>query len=149
VNRSVLKRDERKRIKLPKNMKPEPVVPYTPAEVEKMIGAATLIGKTEYERLRARAMVLLLQHTALCISDIALMERSRIDGNVILLHTQNRSDDPATDSRRTASCTRGRAHAEGRGPEDVDALLHKRRRFGAHNDQRGGALPPVSIRNRA
>ena len=87
MNRSVLKRDERKRIKLPKNIKPEPVVPYTPAEVEKMIEAATLIGKTEYERLRARAMVLLLRHTALRISDIALMARSRIDGNVILLHT--------------------------------------------------------------
>ena len=76
-----------KRIKTPKNIKPEPVVPYTAAEVEKMLEASALIGKTAYERLRARAMVLLLRHTALRISDVALLERTRIDDGMILLHT--------------------------------------------------------------
>ena len=76
-----------KRIKTPKNIKPEPVVPYTAAEVEKMLEASALIGKTDYERLRARAMVLLLRHTALRISDVALLERTRIDDGMILLHT--------------------------------------------------------------
>lgn len=76
-----------KRIKLPKNIKPEPVVPFTAAEIDKMLEAATKIGTSEYERLRARAMVLLLRHTALRISDVALLERSRVDDGVILLHT--------------------------------------------------------------
>jgi site-specific recombinase XerD len=76
-----------KAIKTPKNIKPEPVVPYTTAEVDKILEAAAQIGKTDYERLRARAMVLLLRHTALRISDVALLERARVDGGVILLHT--------------------------------------------------------------
>ena len=62
-------------------------MPYTAAEVEKMLEASALIGKTAYERLRARAMVLLLRHTALRISDVALLERTRIDDGMILLHT--------------------------------------------------------------
>lgn len=76
-----------KRIKLPKNIKPEPVVPFTGAELDKILEAATRIGTSEYERIRARAMVLLLRHTALRISDVALLERSRVDDGVILLHT--------------------------------------------------------------
>ena len=76
-----------KRIKTPKNIKPEPVVPYSAAEMGKILEAAGAIGRTDYERLRARAMVLLLRHTALRISDVALLERSRVDDGVILLHT--------------------------------------------------------------
>ena len=39
--------------------------PYSPNEVAKIIAAADTIGRGAYERLRARAMVLLLRYTAL------------------------------------------------------------------------------------
>jgi len=77
-----------KRIKAPANVKPEPVEPYTPTEIAKIIGACDFIGKTSYERLRARAMVLLLRYTGLRISDVATLGRDRIHHGQILLHTQ-------------------------------------------------------------
>src|SRR5580658_8666761 len=54
----------------------------------KMLEAAGAIGRTDYERLRARAAVLLLRHAALRISDVALLERSRIQKGELLLHTK-------------------------------------------------------------
>ena len=77
-----------KRIKGPRNIKPAEVVPYTPAEVGKMIAACDVIGRGPYERLRARAMVLLMRYTGLRISDVVTLERDRIQGGQILLHTQ-------------------------------------------------------------
>ena len=77
-----------KRIKLPRNVKPEEVVPYTQAEVAKMVTACDLIGRGSYERLRARAMLLLLRYTGLRISDVATLGRDRLRDGEILLHTQ-------------------------------------------------------------
>jgi len=77
-----------KRIKAPRNIRPPEVVPYSQAEVAKILGACDLIGRTSYERLRARAMVMLLRYTALRISDVATLERDRVSGGQILLHTQ-------------------------------------------------------------
>jgi hypothetical protein len=55
----------------PRNLKPNDVVPYTPAEEEKILEACQQIGGGKdhrsgavYEQLRARAMVMLLRHTA-------------------------------------------------------------------------------------
>jgi integrase len=77
-----------KRIKMPRNIRPEEVVPYTPAEVSKILAACEAIGRGPYERLRARAMILLLRYTGLRISDMATLERVRVQGGQILLHTQ-------------------------------------------------------------
>jgi site-specific recombinase XerD len=77
-----------KRIKLPRNIRPEEVVPYTQAEVGKIIAACDGIGRGPYERLRARAMVLLLRYTGLRISDVATLGRDRMQPGQILLHTQ-------------------------------------------------------------
>jgi site-specific recombinase XerD len=77
-----------KRIKLPRNVRPEEVVPYTQAEVARILAACDGIGRGSYERLRARAMVLLLRFTGLRISDIATLGRDRVQGGEILLHTQ-------------------------------------------------------------
>jgi integrase len=58
------------------------VVPYTPAEEEKILEACQQIGGGKdhrsgavYEQLRARAMVMLLRHTALRISDVCTLRR--------------------------------------------------------------------------
>ncbi len=77
-----------KAIKSAKNIKPSEVVPYTPAEVAKILGACETIGRTNYERLRARAMVLLLHNTALRVSDVATLARDRVGDGRILVRTQ-------------------------------------------------------------
>jgi site-specific recombinase XerD len=77
-----------KRVKLPRNVKPEEVVPYTQAEVTRILAACDVIGRGAYERVRARAMLLLLRYTGLRISDVATLGRDRVRGGEILLHTQ-------------------------------------------------------------
>ena len=71
------------RIKSPRNIKPNDVEPLTPAEVSEIIKACDAIGRTSYERRRAKAMVLALRYTALRIGDVAMLARDRIsvDGN--------------------------------------------------------------------
>jgi site-specific recombinase XerD len=80
-----------RRIKTPRNARPEPVVPCTDAEIEKMLEAAGRIGKTSYERSRACVIVMLLRYCALRISDIAMLERSRIQDGSLLLYTRKTS----------------------------------------------------------
>jgi integrase/recombinase XerC len=67
-----------KRLKSPRNIKPNDVQPFTTAEVAAIIKACDLIGRTSYERLRARAMILTLRYTALRIGDVGLLSRDRI-----------------------------------------------------------------------
>jgi integrase/recombinase XerC len=72
-------------IKLPRNIKPAEVVPYTAEEVSRITAACDAMGRGPYERLRARAMILLLDNTALRISDIATLERDRVrDGRIVI-----------------------------------------------------------------
>lgn len=54
----------------------------------KILEAAAGIGQSDYERLRAQAVVLLLRHAALRISDIAVLQCSRIQKGELLLHTK-------------------------------------------------------------
>jgi len=67
-----------KRIKSPRNIKPNDVEPFSTAEVAAIIKACDGIGRGPYERLRARAMILPLRYTALRIGDVALLGRERI-----------------------------------------------------------------------
>lgn len=76
-----------KRIKAPRNIKPTEVVPYTPEEVARIMSACDAIGRGSYERMRARAMVLLLNNTALRISDVATLARDRVHGGRVILRT--------------------------------------------------------------
>lgn len=65
------------------SVKPTEKAPYTRQEVDAIIAACSLIGHSEYERVRTRAMILTLRYTALRIGDVALLARDRIskDGN--------------------------------------------------------------------
>lgn len=67
-----------KKIKLPRNLKPNEVVPFTSAEVAAIVKACDGHGKSQYERLRCRAMVLTLRYTALRIGDVSMLARDRI-----------------------------------------------------------------------
>ena len=77
-----------KEIERPTKPKSRPVEPYTPQQVADIIAAAGRFGRHGYERLRARAMVLLLRYTALRISDVAMLGKDRVRNGQILLHTQ-------------------------------------------------------------
>jgi site-specific recombinase XerD len=75
------------KVQLPKNLKPAPREAYEPNEVARIIAACDVIGRGPYERLRARAMMLLLRYTALRISDVAMLERNRIRDSEIFVRT--------------------------------------------------------------
>ena len=75
-----------KRVRTPR-VKPNPKDPYTSEEIVRILAACDRIGAGTYERLRARAMVLLLRYTALRVSDIATLQRTRIRDGYIHLHT--------------------------------------------------------------
>ena len=72
----------------PRNIRPTEVVPYEASEVASMLAAADGLGKTTYERLRARALILVLRYTGLRITDAITLERDRIHDSQLLLHTQ-------------------------------------------------------------
>jgi site-specific recombinase XerD len=61
----------------PRNLPQNDAEPYTPAEIAAILGACDHFGRTDYERLRAKAMVITLRHTGLRIGD-ARLTRDRI-----------------------------------------------------------------------
>lgn len=71
---------------MPKNLKPAEREPYSPNEVAKIIVACDTIGRNAYERLRAKAIVL-LRYTALRISDVATLELDRVRNGEIFVRT--------------------------------------------------------------
>jgi integrase len=75
------------KVPMPRNLKPSPREPYESNEIVKIIAACDAIGNSAYERLRARAMVLLLRYTALRISDVATLRKDRLREGEILLRT--------------------------------------------------------------
>jgi site-specific recombinase XerD len=77
-----------KEIKLARNIKPTEKVPYNPGEVARMLAACEMIGNSSYERLRAKAVILLLRYTGRRISDVATLERKHIQNGKVLLYTQ-------------------------------------------------------------
>lgn len=90
-----------KEMKGPRNIKPNEVVPYTLREESEILAACDRIGGAlyqrtgaTYERLRARAMVLLLRHTALRISDVCTLRKDAVSWDEenstwrVLLRTQ-------------------------------------------------------------
>ncbi len=81
MDRDWTKENPAKKIKLPRNLKPNEVVPYTPAEITAILMACDRIGKRQFERLRARAMILTFRYTALGIGDVAMLARDRISAD--------------------------------------------------------------------
>jgi site-specific recombinase XerD len=77
-DRNWTKENPARKIKMPRNLKPNEVVPFTTTEVGAILKACDTFGKSPYERLRARAIVLMLRYTALRIGDVSLLARDRI-----------------------------------------------------------------------
>jgi integrase len=77
-DRKWAKENPAKKIRLPRNIKPNEVVPFTQGELAAILGTCDTIGKRSYERLRARALILTLRYTALRIGDVSMLARDRI-----------------------------------------------------------------------
>jgi len=80
-------RNPAKLVQTPRGLKPPDREPYEPNEIAKILAACDTMGRGPYERLRARAMILTLRHTALRISDVAALARDRVRNGQILLRT--------------------------------------------------------------
>jgi site-specific recombinase XerD len=60
-------------LRRPRMLEANDVVPYTRNEIIQIIAACDEIGKTNYERRRARAMVVLMRYAGLRISDVVTL----------------------------------------------------------------------------
>jgi site-specific recombinase XerD len=72
-------------LKAPRNLKPNEVVPYSLQEESLILAACEQIGGgkyhrsgASYEQFRARAMIMLLRHTALRVSDVATLRKDAL-----------------------------------------------------------------------
>jgi integrase len=105
VKRKWITANPAKDLPSPRNVKPNEVTPYTPQEERLILAACDHIGGgkynrsgASYEQLRARAMVLLLRHTAVRISDAATLRKDRVSWDAecatwrIFLYTQKTGD---------------------------------------------------------
>jgi hypothetical protein len=72
--------------KMPPDPKPKPREPYTQEEIIRILAATESFGESSYERLRTRAIVLLLRYYGLRVSDVATLRKDRIRNDYIFLH---------------------------------------------------------------
>jgi site-specific recombinase XerD len=75
-----------KAMKMPPEPKPGERVPYTSEEITRILVACETFGRGPYERLRAKAAILLLRFYGLRVSDVATLAKSRVRGDQIFLH---------------------------------------------------------------
>jgi site-specific recombinase XerD len=87
IDRGWLRDNPAAKIKAPKIRLPENV-PYTPQEVALILSACNQIGQEPYERLRVRAMVLLMRYTGLRIGDAARLRLDQVRDGEIFLHAK-------------------------------------------------------------
>jgi integrase/recombinase XerC len=105
VSRDWVTKNLAKDIKPPRNIKPNEVIPYTIREESLILAACEEIGGgrakhagPNYERLRARAMVMVLRATALRVSDVCTLRKDAISWDDvsgtwrIFLRTQKTGD---------------------------------------------------------
>ena len=86
LDRDWVERNFAKRLRMPSDPKPKPREPYSKNDIIRILSACETFGKYPYERLRAKAMVLLMRFYALRVSDVATLRRDRIKGDQIFVH---------------------------------------------------------------
>src|ERR1019366_4485915 len=80
IDREWTRKNPARALKRPRLLEANDVVPFTSAEIVRIIIACDEIGRAKYERLRARAMVLLMRYAGLRVSDVVTLSRDHIDG---------------------------------------------------------------------
>ncbi len=73
-------RNPAKSLKRPRMDEANQIVPYTRNEIIRIFSACEEIGRTSYERQRARAMALLMRYAGLRVSDVVTLSRDHIQG---------------------------------------------------------------------
>ena len=90
VRRDWLRRNFAREVESPKGLKSADREPYTEAEMVAMIQACDGIGHHPYERLRARAMVLVMRYTGLSMRNTFLLRRDQVrDGYLEVRRAKN------------------------------------------------------------
>jgi integrase len=118
VSRKWISINPAKELKAPRNLKSNEVVPYTLQEESQILAACDQIGGgkynqsgARYEQLRARAMIMLLRHTALRVSDVCILRKDAVSWDQekntwrVFLYTQKTGDPvflPIPDSLKLA-----------------------------------------------
>jgi len=83
IEREWTRKNPAKALKRPRLLEANDVEPFTKEEIARMVAACDFIGRGGYERLRARAMVLLLRYAAPRISDVVTLTEEHIKGNYL------------------------------------------------------------------
>ena len=81
IDREWTRKNPARALKRPRLLEANDVVPFTSEEIVRTIAACEQIGRAKYERLRARAMVLLMRYAGLRVSDVVTLSRDHIKGN--------------------------------------------------------------------
>ena len=90
VRRDWLRRNIAREAEMPRGIKPADREPYTEAEMVAMLQACYVIGQEPYERLRARALVLVMRYTGLSIRSAFMLRRDAVrDGYVVVRRAKN------------------------------------------------------------
>ena len=90
VRREWMRRNFAKEVESPKGLQPADREPYSEEEMVAILNACDAIGKRPYERLRARAMVLVMRYTGLSIRNTFLLRRDQIrDGYLGVRRAKN------------------------------------------------------------
>jgi site-specific recombinase XerD len=79
VDREWIRKNPAKALTRPRLLEANDVVPYSSAEIVRIIAACDEIGRAKYERLRSRAMVLLMRYAGR-VSDVVTLSRDHIKG---------------------------------------------------------------------
>jgi integrase len=83
IEREWTSKNPAKALKRPHLLEANDVEPFTRDEIMRIIAACDFIGRSSYERLRARAMVLLLRYAAPRISDVVTLTQEHIKGKYL------------------------------------------------------------------
>jgi site-specific recombinase XerD len=81
IDREWGRKNPARALKRPHLLEANDVEPFSSEEIVRIIAACGQIGRTSYERRRARAMVLLMRYAALRVSDVVTLSRDHIKGD--------------------------------------------------------------------
>jgi site-specific recombinase XerD len=81
IDREWTRKNPARALKRPRLLEANDVEPYTSEQIVRTFAACHQIGRAQYERLRAYAMVLLMRYAGLRVSDVVTLSRDHIKGN--------------------------------------------------------------------
>lgn len=84
VDRDWIAKNPARNLDRPKLLEANNIVPYSQQEIIRIFAACGQIGRSSYEKLRARAMTMLMRFAALRISDVATFSREHLQGQYVV-----------------------------------------------------------------